>query len=95
MLISISGDYTDAISLGNKIYIAGDYSGRRSKECCKKGWHGNGHGGRNSCHGGMLPDLYLQAVGSGTGGIAAYEASLRLIADGRFGRNASSSPVSE
>ena len=34
---------------------------------------------------GTLPDWYLQAVGSGTGGIAAYEASLRLIADGRFG----------
>jgi cysteate synthase len=34
---------------------------------------------------GSLPDHYLQAVGSGTGAIAAYEASLRLIEDGRFG----------
>lgn len=32
-----------------------------------------------------LPRQYFQAVGSGTGGIAAWEASLRLIADGRFG----------
>lgn len=32
-----------------------------------------------------LPDHYFQAVGSGTGGIAAWEASLRLLADGRFG----------
>ncbi len=32
-----------------------------------------------------LPKHYFQAVGSGTGGIAAWEASLRLIEDGRFG----------
>jgi cysteate synthase len=32
-----------------------------------------------------LPDHYFQAVGSGTGGIGAFEASLRLIGDGRFG----------
>jgi cysteate synthase len=32
-----------------------------------------------------LPDDYFQAIGSGTGGIAAWEASLRLIEDGRFG----------
>lgn len=34
---------------------------------------------------GSLPHHYFQAVGSGTGGIAAWEASLRLLADGRFG----------
>jgi cysteate synthase len=33
---------------------------------------------------GRLPDHYLQAVGSGTGAIAAYETALRLIGDGRF-----------
>ena len=33
---------------------------------------------------GDIPDYYFQAVGSGTGAIAAYEANLRLIADGRF-----------
>ncbi|MCL2246606.1 MAG: cysteate synthase [Lentimicrobiaceae bacterium] len=33
---------------------------------------------------GEIPDYYFQAVGSGTGAIAAYEANLRLIADGRF-----------
>jgi len=32
-----------------------------------------------------IPDHYFQAIGSGTGGIAAWEASLRLIEDGRFG----------
>jgi len=33
---------------------------------------------------GEIPDCYFQAVGSGTGAIAAWEANLRLIADGRF-----------
>lgn len=34
---------------------------------------------------GRIPDSYFQAIGSGTGTIAAYEANLRLIEDGRFG----------
>lgn len=34
---------------------------------------------------GRIPDFYFQAVGSGTGAIAAWEANLRLIGDGRFG----------
>lgn len=34
---------------------------------------------------GRLPVHYVQAVGSGTGGIAAYEAGVRLLGDGRFG----------
>ncbi len=32
-----------------------------------------------------IPDYYFQAVGSGTGAIAAWEANLRLLEDGRFG----------
>jgi len=36
---------------------------------------------------GQIPDYYFQAVGSGTGAIAAWEANLRLIEDGRFGSN--------
>jgi len=31
------------------------------------------------------PEAYFQAIGSGTGTIAAWEANLRLIDDGRFG----------
>ncbi len=34
---------------------------------------------------GRIPDHYFQAVGSGTGGISAWEAAERLRADGRFG----------
>jgi cysteate synthase len=36
---------------------------------------------------GRIPDYYFQAVGSGTGAIAAWEANLRLIGDGRYGSN--------
>ena len=36
---------------------------------------------------GRIPDYYFQAVGSGTGAIAAREANMRLIEDGRFGTN--------
>jgi cysteate synthase len=36
---------------------------------------------------GEIPAYYFQAVGSGTGAIAAWEANLRLIEDGRFGTN--------
>lgn len=34
---------------------------------------------------GEIPEYYFQAIGSGTGAIAAWEANLRLIDDGRFG----------
>ena len=35
---------------------------------------------------GQIPDYYFQAVGSGTGAIAAWEANLRFLEDGRFGQ---------
>jgi cysteate synthase len=34
---------------------------------------------------GTLPDVYVQAVGSAAGALAAHEAALRLVRDGRFG----------
>lgn len=34
---------------------------------------------------GQIPDYYFQAIGSGTGTIAAWEANLRLIEDGSYG----------
>jgi len=34
-----------------------------------------------------IPDAYFQAVGSGTGAIAAWENACRLAEDGRFGKN--------
>ncbi len=44
---------------------------------------------------GRIPDYYFQAVGSGTGAIAAWEANLRLIEDGRFGTNTMKLMVSQ
>lgn len=34
---------------------------------------------------GRIPDCYFQAIGSGTGTIAAWECNLRLMEDGRYG----------
>lgn len=44
---------------------------------------------------GRIPDYYFQAVGSGTGAIAAWEANMRFIADGRFGSNTMKLMVSQ
>ena len=44
---------------------------------------------------GRIPDFYFQAVGSGTGALAAWEANLRFIKDGRFGSNKARLMVSQ
>ncbi len=44
---------------------------------------------------GEIPDYYFQAIGSGTGAIAAWEANLRLVADGRFGNKKAKLMVSQ
>ena len=44
---------------------------------------------------GQIPDYYFQAVGSGTGAIAAWEANMRLIEDGRFGNKTMKLVVSQ
>ena len=44
---------------------------------------------------GRIPDYYFQAVGSGTGAIAAWEANLRLIEDGSYGNNIAKLMVSQ
>lgn len=44
---------------------------------------------------GRTPDFYFQAVGSGTGAIAAWEANLRFIGDGRFGSHKARLMVSQ
>lgn len=82
--IKDSCDYYRAIKLGNK--ISSDY------DIAAEG------GARNIARRdgmgtvmleaarviGKLPNHYFQAIGSGTGGIAAYEASLRLLGDKKF-----------
>ena len=44
---------------------------------------------------GRIPDYYFQAVGSGTGAIAAWEANMRLIEDGKYGNNVMKLMVSQ
>lgn len=86
-LVSVKGDYYDAISVAEKVQS-------------RPGFVPEG-GARNIARrDGMgtvmldaalalsrIPDHYFQAVGSGTGGISAWEAAMRLVADGRFGSN--------
>ncbi|HWQ63433.1 MAG TPA: cysteate synthase [Methanospirillum sp.] len=85
LLVTIDGDYTDAINLGNNLCsLPGIYPEGGAKNIARRDGMGTMmlEGTMAIKH---LPDWYIQAVGSGTGGIAAWEASRRLVADGRFG----------
>ena len=80
-------DYYDAIALGEKLATDPDFfleggaknvarrdgMGTTILSCVEKM--------------GRIPDAYFQAVGSGTGAIAAWENACRLAEDGRFGPN--------
>ena len=44
---------------------------------------------------GRIPDYYFQAVGSGTGAIAAWEANMRLVEDGKYGNTTMKLMVSQ
>lgn len=85
LLITVDGDYTDAINLGNKLCdIPGVYPEGGAKNVARR----DGMGTvmlEGTITIGHMPDWYVQGVGSGTGGIAAWEAALRLKRDGRFG----------
>lgn len=80
-------DYYDAIALGEK--IASD-EGFLLEGGAKNVARRDGMGTTLlSCveKMGRIPDAYFQAVGSGTGAIAAWENACRLEEDGRFGKN--------
>ncbi len=84
-LIAVDGDYSDAIAIGKKI---AKLDGLIEEGGVKNVARRDGMGvveleAAFSMNG--LPDYYFQAVGSGTGAIAAWEAFSRLIGDGRFG----------
>jgi cysteate synthase len=80
-------DYFDAIHLSNMICdLPGFFAEGGAKNVARRDGMGTtvlsaatfiGH----------IPDHYFQAVGSGTGAIAAWEANQRLMVDGRFGTN--------
>jgi cysteate synthase len=84
-VLTVKGDYADAISAAERIASFGGFirEGGARNVARRDGM------GTVLLEGvlrmGSLPDHYFQGVGSGTGGISAWEASLRLMGDGRFG----------
>ncbi len=78
-------DYFDAIHLSNLVCcLPGFYAEGGAKNVARR--DGMGTTVLSAVHEiGRIPDYYFQAIGSGTGAIAAWEANLRLIADGRYG----------
>ena len=78
-------DYFDAISLGDKLCLSDRYLAEGgAKNVARRDGMGTVLLSAVECIG-SLPDAYFQAVGSGTGTIAVWENSLRLLEDGRFG----------
>jgi cysteate synthase len=84
-LIAVDGDYSDAIAVGKQIAkLEGLVEEGGVKNVARRDGMGVVELEAAFAMNG-LPDYYFQAVGSGTGAIAAWEAFSRLIADGRFG----------
>ena len=84
-VLAVRGDYADAIAVADRISSMSGYvpEGGARNIARRDGMGTVMLDGAVSI--GRLPDHYFQAVGSGTGGIAAWEASMRLIGDGRYG----------
>ena len=86
-IVSLTGfaDYYDAIVLADRVsQTDGFFPEGGVKNVAKR--EGLGTPVLNAVETiGRLPDYYFQAIGSGAGGIAAYDAAKRLAEDGRFG----------
>ena len=81
------GDYFDAINLSNMALKSHKYYAEGgAKNIARRDGMGTTVLSAVTTIG-RIPDYYFQAVGSGTGAIAAWEANMRLIEDGRYGRN--------
>jgi cysteate synthase len=80
-------DYFDAIELSSKICQSPDFfeEGGAKNVARRDGMGTTVLSAVTTI--GKIPDYYFQAIGSGTGTIAAWEANLRLIEDGRYGKN--------
>ena len=80
-------DYFDAITLGDKLCKDPRYMAEGgAKNVARRDGMGTTLLSAVEVIG-RIPDAYFQAVGSGTGAIAAWENAARLAADGRFGEN--------
>jgi cysteate synthase len=81
------GDYYDAIHLSNlAVELDGFYPEGGAKNVARRDGMGTTVLSAVTTIG-RIPDYYFQAIGSGTGAIAAWEANLRFLDDGRFGNN--------
>ncbi len=81
------GDYFDAIHLSNiACEIKGFFPEGGAKNVARRDGMGTTVLSAVTAIG-KIPDYYFQAIGSGTGAIAAWEANIRLIEDGRWGEN--------
>ena len=96
MLCTESGsDYFDAINLGNIVCeMDGFFAEGGAKNIARRDGMSTTMMSAVTTIG-RIPDYYFQAVGSGTGAIAAWEANLRFIEDGRFGTNKAKIYVSQ
>ena len=84
-LVGVKGDYSDAINVGNTLAtVPGCVPEGGAKNVARRDGMGTVMLDA-AVTTGRIPDHYFQAVGSGTGAIAAWEAVLRLIGDGRYG----------
>jgi cysteate synthase len=84
-VIGVKGDYADAIELADRLSkMPGFVAEGGARNVARRDGLGTVMLDAATSMG-RLPDHYIQAVGSGAGGIAAWEAAQRLIADGRFG----------
>jgi cysteate synthase len=81
------GDYFDAINLGNMALKSSKFypEGGAKNIARRDGMSTTVMSAVTTI--GRIPDYYFQAVGSGTGAIAAWEANMRFIEDGRYGDN--------
>ena len=80
-------DYYDAIALGDKLCKDPRYMAEGgAKNVARRDGMGTTILSAVETIG-RIPDAYFQAVGSGTGAIAAWENAERLAVDGRFGEN--------
>ena len=88
-------DYFDAINLSNEVCSLDGYLAEGgAKNIARRDGMGTTMMSATTFIG-RTPDFYFQAVGSGTGAIAAWEANLRFIEDGRFGANKARLMVSQ
>lgn len=88
-------DYFDAINLSNEVCeMDGFLAEGGAKNIARRDGMGTTMMSATTFIG-RTPDFYFQAVGSGTGAIAAWEANLRFIGDGRFGSHKARLMVSQ